>query len=396
MNNKKPLASLGGWGKILLVVAILSVLIVSAIFIPLPVTYRTDFIMLYSATTGLVNGIGFYDYPAQVSLLTASLGGTITGIVIPHYVYPPWLAYSTFFLGKLSGDQAARLWFLINLLMVFGAVYLMTAGWAFRKQIVAYLLVFFFLPTLGFLTVGQYVAPVLLGTAMILSGAKAKSAGLIATGLVLISVKPQLGVVIFLVCVGWLLINREKWQLHALIYTLVSLTILTVLAFIIDPRWPESYLATLNGFRLLSTYGVCQICSSLSILLVQLAAGSSNTSLANGVGLGILLLIVVWFQVRPTRDRFNLQSLVIGSLFATLFCLPYLNNYDYVLLILPALLLVERLPDWRGLSIIALAFLLPWLGLLLGVRFGVVLGMAMSSVLLAFGMMLVDREFVDA
>ena len=97
-------------GGILLVVALTMGL--AAI---LPERQRVyDFIMLYSASLGIIHRVPLYDNPAITNLAIAKLNLADDFTLFP-YPYPPWYALSFFYLAFLPLKQAATAWTLFTI-----------------------------------------------------------------------------------------------------------------------------------------------------------------------------------------------------------------------------------------------------------------------------------------
>jgi O-antigen/teichoic acid export membrane protein len=142
--------------------------------------------------------------------------------------------------------------------------------------------------------------------------------------------------------------------------TLIGGVVLAGIGFLADPAWPLTYLQSLGRYRDIPGVQTCGLCASLSVALVRVATGQSNTaqaawvSLVLAVGTGGLLL---W------RFRTHLQDpaiLTVLSALLTLLIDPYLLNYDYVLLLIPLFWLV------RKSKLAILAYFIPWAALALG------------------------------
>ena len=113
---------------------------------PLPVPYYQDFSVMYFSVKGLLAGIPIYDYPAQLEFVK---GITPAGFSFHPYPYPPWYALSTFYLGFLSIQVAARAWFLMNITMLSLSAWLLTPGWKAPWRILACLAAILFYPAFG-------------------------------------------------------------------------------------------------------------------------------------------------------------------------------------------------------------------------------------------------------
>jgi hypothetical protein len=142
--------------------------------------------------------------------------------------------------------------------------------------------------------------------------------------------------------------------------TLIGGVVLAGIGFLADPAWPLTYFQSLARYRDIPGVQTCGLCASLSVALVSVASGQSNTgiaawvSLVLAVGAGILLF---WRYRSTLKDPVALTAL---SAILTLLLDPYLLNYDYVLLLIPLLWLI------RKNKLAALAYFIPWAALALG------------------------------
>jgi hypothetical protein len=307
------------------------------------------------------------------------------GAALPLYVYPPWYALSVFFLGWLSPEQAARVWLVLNGLMLVTAILLLTETWSDFKRVLAVAFSFVLLPALGLLWVGQFAMPVLLGGALFLSGARRQSAWRVAAGLLLMTYKPHVGVLMLAVGGLWLLLEVRPWSRRALAFSFMGGAIILAGSFIYDPSWPSNYLAALRGFGSLSTFVICDLCAGVSTSLVRLFVGQPDTGLAVWISAGFFLLLCGWLLWKRISLREELPRLLAISAAAILFLNPYLMNYDFIMLLLPLAYLCTE-SEKKGIVIAAAVFLMPWLGLVLGQRVALALSLAVCALLMMFAL----------
>lgn len=337
--------------------------------VPIPVPYNMDFLMLYAAVVGLGQGVGLYDHAGQAAVMAARLGKVVR---LPFYVYPPWYALSAAWLGALPLPMAARVWFGLSLgLVVLGlGLWLRPRGW--REALGVALAALAWLPTWG-LAVGQYVAPVWLGLALALWGWRRRRALPLAVGAALLTFKPHLGVV----ALAWLAAAlwarwEARWARRALAALAGTLALLPGVAFAVQPDWPWAYRAALAAFGAQDTFEVCDPCAGPGALLLRGLTGAASMRLLVPLSLGALLLLLGWAVARrgwhwPPEHALSLAALV------PLWGNPYVNNYDFLLLLAPMAWLWSQ-----GRRRMALALgLAPWLGLL-GGRWGVNLALNLS------------------
>jgi hypothetical protein len=378
-----------------LLLATAGVILAVSYFAPLPIPYYQDFSVMYFTNQGLLNGIPIYAYPAQLEFVKTL---TPASFIFHPYPYPPWYALATVYLGLLPIQVAARMWFLLNLAMIGVSAWLLTPGWKPVPRLLGTFAAIMFIPAFGLLIVGQYSAPVLLGAALFIWSARKKSALWTAVALLLMTFKPHIGGILFLAGFGWLLyqcrceraVSGERgnpqlanevplngrllraknalamtsfatiYARRAIWLTILGGVVLAGIGFLADPAWPLTYLQSLGRYRDIPGVQTCGLCASLSVALVRVATGQSQTGMAAWVslvlaaGMGSLLF---WRYRIYLKDATALTAL---SAILTLLLDPYLLNYDYILLLIPLFWLVRRE------RLAALAYFIPWAALALG------------------------------
>lgn len=278
--------------------------------------------------------------------------------VLP-FPYPPWYALSTLWLAFLSIGMAARAWFGLNLLMLFASVLLLTEDRGPLKRLAACCAGMFFMPMLGTLVVGQYVLPILLGASLWIYALRRENAWLTALAAVLLTFKPHLGGILILFGLIYLFNRRDDFGRRALSRVGISGVMLFGIGFLADPAWPLNYLHSLLAFRQDAGVASCGLCASLPMTLVNLTPAGGNLSSALWIGLLIFLaLLACWVYTRRMILR-NPVWLMVAAILTVLLSSPYLLNYDFLLLLVPILLLVSepiKVAEW---ILIAVSYLIP-------------------------------------
>jgi hypothetical protein len=326
-------------------------------FLPIPVPPYLDFQVIYHADLGLLRGISIYDHAGQVNMI-AELAHVLPeqAYVLP-FPYPPWYALATLPLALLPITIAARLWFGLNLLMLCASVWLLTEGWEPRKRLAAFPTTLFFWPILGSLFIGQYNFPILLGAALFAYSLRNQRVGLAALAAALLTFKPHLGLLILLTGLLYLFLRRDEFGRRALMSITVTGIFLFAVGFLASPLWPLDYLHSLTGFKEVSQ---CHLCNNVSMMLAGLLNGGLDLAIWFAAGLFILAIGWVIFQRRVLMKQ---PDLLIASLAViTLLVSPYLQNYDYILLLVPLYFLAGRAKKLDWLFLIC-AYILPFLGL---------------------------------
>ena len=390
-----------------LLFAIAGIILAVSFFAPLPIPYYQDFSVTYFTNQGLLNGIPIYDYPAQLAFVKTLTPASFT---FHPYPYPPWYALATIYLGLIPIETSARMWFFLNLAMIGGAAWLLTPGWKAIPRILGAFAAIMFIPAFGLLIVGQYSAPVLLGAALFIWSARKKSAAWAAVALLLMTFKPHIGGILFLAGLGWLLCHCEPPMLfrrrsnlplngglprspgldtctgvrrkctpqrtwgystngslamtafarRAIWLTIFGGLFLAAFGFLADPAWPLTYLQSLGRYRDIPGVQTCGLCASMSVALVRVATGQSNTGMAAWVSLVLAIGVGILLYGRYRTYLKDPAILTALSAILTLLLDPYLLNYDYILLLVPLFWLV------RKERLAALVYFIPWAALALG------------------------------
>ena len=332
------------------------VLVVLAL-LPLPIPPYLDFQVIYHADMGLMRGISIYDHAGQVNMIAQLANVLPEQVYVLPFPYPPWYALATLPLALLPITIAARLWFGLNLLMLFASIWLLTDGWEPRRRLASFLVALFFWPILGSLFIGQYGFPILLGTALFGYGLQNQKVGLTTIAAALLTFKPHLGILILLVGLIYLFFRRNKFGRRALIAIFIIGVFLFAAGFLASPLWPLDYIHSLMGFKDVSQ---CHQCNNVSMKLAGLFGG--GFSLAVWFAAVLFVLMIGWLIWQKRALMAQPYLLAASTVIVTLLVSPYLQNYDYILLLVPLFVLAGPAIkfDWFFLTS---AYILPLLGL---------------------------------
>ena len=328
-----------------IIILLSTIMVVVALTIPMPLATNSDFKVIYYTDQGLTLGIDVYDHNAKIDMINDVYDTNIDRNFIPQFAYPPWYALSTFYLGLFTIQQAAVLWFQINLVMLFLSVWFLTDGWKPVYRLLAFPAALFFFPVLGTLAIGQYDFPVLLGISMLIHAIRHKHVALTALGMVLLTFKPHIGGLILLAGLIYLFLRKDDFGKNALKYTIAAGVFIFVLGFLADSNWFVNYLGSLFSYRDLGHITTGSECVNISVWLSRSFSGEPSLSQAGAVG-GMILtaLLVVLFFVRKTLFR-SPSLLLTSALMVTLLASPYLYNYNFLFLLVPFTLLVNTKLD---------------------------------------------------
>jgi hypothetical protein len=300
----------------------------------------TDYLQFYAAGTTLRLGEGerLYDLDYQAALEREIIGPELRSY--HAFITPPFLAWLFVPLSLLPYKWSFALWSLVNLGLLAASAALLDPSRSRRTLIWA--LTWF--PVFATVSFGQnsLLSLCLLLLAFVLwRRERPFLAGLVA-GLILY--KPQL---LLGLGVLWLLDLRRSWRalaglgvggavLAALSFGLLPEASRAYLDFALHvlpdlPAWqtfPLWHLHTVRGFWRLLLPGLTPLADALALLLALL---------------GTWAFLRLWRRYRDER----------GLLFAAATCLtlwltPHAMIYDWVLLLIPALLFWDLLPRYRG------------------------------------------------
>ncbi len=349
--------------------------------LPLPILPYLDFQVIYHADFGLLRGISIYDHAGQVNMIAQLANVKPEQVYVLPFPYPPWYALIALPLALLPIEISARVWFELNLILLFLSVWLLTDEWTPKKRLSSFIFAFIFIPVLGTLLVGQYVFPVLLGASLWVYAVRKQNAVLIALASVLLTFKPHLGALILLAGLIHLWLRRDSFSRRALIYTVAAGIALFAIGFFADIAWPVNYIHSLLAFRQDSGVSSCGLCASLPVVITSLVTGESSLAPAPFIGSVIFLIVFIWWSI-TRRDIIKRPAwLMAVAVIITLLASPYLLNYDFVLLLLPLYFLAgqnNKIADW--LFVIA-AYIIPFISIGLLGRHGN-LGFSLSAILL--------------
>lgn len=336
------------------------VILLAFAYVPIPISPDLDFLSIYHADLGVLRGIPLYDLTGQVNMIAELADVTSDQVVLLPFVYPPWYALLTLPLALLPIEVAARLWFGLNLLLVTLSVWLTTESWSNIRRIISLFLAVLFLPVLGALIVGQFVFPVLLGAGILVYALRRENIWLTAMALFLLTFKPHIGGLVFLAGSVYLILKRTPFARRALWATGGILLLFFAASFFVDSAWPVHYFESLFGFRDVSP---CEeLCISVPMVVTSMF-GADFTQAIWVAGILLVVWIGLFLRTRPGFWR-DAPWLISAGFCITLLASPYQYNYDFVVLLLPFLLLastVQKRLDWLWL---ALAYFLPWVGLI--------------------------------
>ena len=341
-------------------------LILMAGVVPIYLPYGLDFLCLWVADHGLLNGFRIYDMAGQWELIEQSRGIRIERA--PAFPYPPWYIMLTAFLGWMPPEVASRIWFALNLLMLVEAVRCILPSCSWSRQAFLTAMVLLYVPTFFLLYVGQFTLPLLLGLAFFRTGCREDRLPLRVAGLFLMTFKPHLGLVPFLLSVGWMLFSGRQW-LKTVLWTAGILGLFCAAAYGIDANWISDYLVLAGQFASDTQFSMA--CPSCVSFAVSVTLGGDAVLLRLAMIVFGLLLWAAWqgaFMLRQhgRGSLAGLDACMCTAVLLSLLFSPFTKTYDYVLLIFPLLVLLNTLGSVAGGVILAICCLssysMAWLG----------------------------------
>ena len=368
--------------KILLLLSsffLVIVMFLIALYIPTSLPAHSDFSALYNTDLALVHGVPIYDLKQVEELAVQYAGIPREKFFLARFPYPPWYALSTFYLGLMPARAAATLWFELNLVMLFLSVWLLTDGWPGRLRLIAFPLALFFLPVLGALSVGQYDFPVLFGTSLLIYSLRRERVGLTVLGIVLLTFKPHVGALILLAALGWLFAARSQFGRRVMQSALIAGIVLFIISFIADRAWIIRYPRMLLGYQNEGNVSTCSECASLP---VWLSRWFLDGSLTNAMRIALILLIILAIVLYLLRSSLKSHEILLSAaLLLTLIVSPYLYNYDFLLLLVPFAVLVDK-GNLVQKIIVILCYLIPTFAIIVYGRDGNIALIAASLVMI--------------
>ena len=340
--------------------AVLALIIVLAAAAFLPVQPYQDFQVIYHADLGLLRGISLYDHAGQVAMIAQLASVPPDQVFVLPFPYPPWYALSTLWLARMPIDLAARAWLALNLAMLLASVTLLTAGESPLRRALSFLGAVLWLPGLGSLLVGQYGFPVLLGAALMIYALQKENALLVALAGALLTFKPHLGGLVLLLVALMLAIRHDRFSWNTVLALLLAGATLFAAGFLASPGWPAEYFSSLTGFKDVSQ---CGQCVSPAMALAGLVGGGFG--LAVWIAAGIAIVLCIWLVIRWRRLSAAPDGLVGVGILLTLLVSPYLQNYDYLLLLAPFIQLARGRQSPTAWIALGLAYVLPFVCLAL-------------------------------
>jgi hypothetical protein len=328
-----------------------------------------DYIHHWTAGKLIKSGVSPYDERAQLEIHQdlgwdrATDGRGILSF-LPYY-YPPWFAMACTLLLPLGYDGGKTVWAFVNLELLFLTGYLLrNAVPGLPRAIPLVAVPLFYFSVIAFF-VGQTPILILFAAAVALKLVDAgwDRAGGVALGC--LTTKPQLAAIVILSVAIWSVRQRQR-RAGILVGFVLTLALVCLASTAVVPNWPvEMIRATRNTPPPTETFPWL---GNTWFLILRTLGLQSWALWAAYLAVGIPFLAATLKSAgipgRPFRD-----VVALGFL-AVFFVAPYARNYDFVVLLIPAFVLIgNRLPEKPGALLMLALMLVPYLQLILLVRY---------------------------
>jgi len=349
----------------LIIVLLPALMLAVALYVPNSLHTSSDFLAIYDADLRLLQHIKPYDYQSQIHLIAEQTRTSPESVYVPQFPYPPWYALSTFYLGLLPIQSAAMLWFEINLIMLFLTVWFLSVDWHPRPRLFSFLAPFFFIPIIGTLGVGQYDFPVLLGSAMLIYAIRHQRLTLISIGAALLTFKPHVGIPIFLAVLLYFFCLHDLFSRRALVWIFGGIAFLCLSGLIADPAWLIDYPLSFVTYQTGADIAGCVACDSLPSWLAGHLIPNPTLSQMTWIGAGLFIILVFLFSSIRSHLLKSPDYLLNVSILIVLLANPHLYNYDFILLLIPFVLLAEESRSWLERICLIPLYLFPFLAIMI-------------------------------
>jgi hypothetical protein len=319
---------------------------------------QPDFICYWTAGKLLASGRSPYDVDLQTRVQREygwdkETTGKGTFEFLPYY-YPPWFGSLFVALLPLGYDWARFAWFFVNIELALLTGYLLRQNMPGIPRWVPLLLVPVFLFSVACVVLGQTALLVFFLAALawrLLEQHRDRSAGVV---LAWWTIKPQLTVVLLVGVLLWLA-RQRRW--NALGAFAVTVAVLCLGSTLLVPSWPVQMWQAPRQTPSPTEYYPW---IGNAWFLVLRAVGLRGWPLAL-----LYLAVALPFAAGVLRLAFDrgapLSALLVWGILAAFFVAPYARHYDFPVLLIPALLLVEqRLPRLGGLALAVALAVLPY------------------------------------
>jgi hypothetical protein len=317
-----------------------------------------DYITYWTAGSLVVKGQSPYNVDSQLELQRdlgwdKSINGRGVLDFLPYY-YPPWFALACTLLVPLGFEGGKIAWFFLNLELLFLTGFLLRNAVPGLPRLIPVVAVPVFLLSLLALLLGQttiVIAFLCAAVWRLLDHGWDRAAGAM---LACLTTKPQLAAVL-VVALGLWAVRQRRWGIIQ--GFVVTLALLCLASTVVLPSWP---LEMLTATRRTSppTDHFPWLGNAWFLILKTLGLrGWALWTLYLAVAVPVLCSVV-----RSALDpRHPLHDVISLGLLAVFFVAPYARHYDFVVLLIPALVLIgARLSENAGGALLMILMIVPY------------------------------------
>jgi hypothetical protein len=210
--------------------------------------------------------------------------------------------------------------------------------------------------------------------------------------MVLLTFKPHVGALILLAALAWVIYHKREFGRRLLRPILIVGAMLFLTGFLADPAWIVSYPAMLLNYQSEGNVSACSECASLP---VYLSRGFFDGSLTSAAWITMVLMVLLIVLLYFTRSLLRSPAFLLSTaLLITLLVSPYLYNYDFLLLLVPFMVLIVQGNPLEKITL-SLCYLVPTFALLLYGREGNISLILVSLVMLALVYLRTRNPVID-
>lgn len=323
-----------------------------------------DFSQFWAAGKLNIQGGNPYN-PFEVTQTLQKIGvNKSKGETVSIMLNPPWTLALILPFSFLEYPTSRLIWLLFNIgLILLSTNYLLKIyGGDKNLRNTTYAIIFLFSPSLSALQKGQFTPIILLGIVLALYNINNRkdywSAGI---SLALVSLKPQLVFLLWIVLILWT-VNKGRWQL--LISTFTTIMALSIIPFIINPNVMTQYVTSISEYPL-SNWATPTLGSILRVLLGMDKFWLQFLPML----LGTIIYTVYWFRHKESWDWIDGSPMIVATSMLTT---PYAWTYDAIIFIIPIVIVIiqsfTNTAVMRRIIILSSLLIISWVNLFLHIR----------------------------
>lgn len=348
-------------------VVVLTILLTESLWARVqPKSVCPDFICFWSAGSLLASGQSPYD-PALQTKVQQLYGWdrATNGIGIYDflpYFYPPWFGMLFVAFLPFGYGLARLLWLVVNVELVVFSGYLLRNTLGANSRAIPIAIISVFALSVSSLLIGQTPPLVFFLIAVCWSLLKSRRDWWAGSALAWLTIKPQLTVVLLLGLLLWV-ISQRRWRV--LQGFVMTLSLLVLASFCVLPTWPWQMLRATSTTPLPTQYYPWFGTTWLLVLRTLGLHGIALWVLYGAVALPFLVVVIK----TALDQRGSLGDVFALALLAAFFIAPYGQPYDFMVLVMPLLVLVGgRLRERESQLLVLVLLLIPYVHLVFANR----------------------------